>query len=521
MREKNVHTRLGTVTLALLGVLVLPILSRSTEPNKQSSAPSIYYYSPSESAFVVEGADGSHHAILAQYQLPSRSSPLGIGGPGWSPSGQWFAWTITDLEGGNPPESVANIVNRETGEILSLVDSLNNRALGDIVMHWSPIEDLLLVFDGLSKTFLFDARSQKVVTVFDVTHEPELIRWAPNGQSVIFYDSDFSSPNEPVFKMYVIGLDGKRQERHLHLVSDCYREILPFWSAGTKVAYLNADDGTLVIEDFTTGDKTSQEVSQGVLRFVDWSPDGNHALVYTASSCEAKSLQVDLLSLNDQTFTSLLQGATLPESYVTGRFDDWFNHYTLYPISGWSPSGDKAVIFSSDNDLYALALSPYSLQKISIPLIGKTNFVHWVNNSDRCLFERDPIEPQKQAEIFSYDFQTQVLDPFLESSETDNISFLALSPNGHFLAYSYLYGYLVDLTTGDTNQIEFLSSVLPEGGRIDEVIWHPSEDWLFILYQAPSTRLVNVVDSEGNIQRELGECTVSPSCFGWLPTMTD
>jgi hypothetical protein len=247
MSDKNVRTSLRTVVLALLGALILPVPSEPTDSGKQSSAPNIYYYSRSESAFVVEGADGSNRTILAQYKLPDQSSPLGIGGPGWSPSGQWFAWTIEDLEGGNPPTPVANIVNRETGEMLSLVDSLNIRALDDVVMHWSPAEDLLLVFDGLSETFLFDARSQKVVTVFDVTHEPKLIQWAPNGQSVIFYDSGFSSPNEPVYKMYVIGLDGKHQERRLLLASGCYEEILPFWSPGTKVAYLNADDGMLVI----------------------------------------------------------------------------------------------------------------------------------------------------------------------------------------------------------------------------------------------------------------------------------
>jgi Tol biopolymer transport system component len=508
----------------MLFVGTLLVLSRASETIEQVTIPHFYYYSSAEKAFIVEKADGREKYVLVSFELPVSSSTQGIGGPGWSPSGQWFAWTTYDLEGGNSRQLIANVVKREGGNPFSLINPRPRTTGYDVQMKWSPVEDQLLVRYSyldmnsafVSDTFLYDPSTQKTTILrFEGSDSASnRIEWSPDGQFIVFYQ-----PDQTKLVMHLFGMNGRKYERHLKLEGSCGVEaVLPFWAPGTsKVAYEQFHNSVFVIEDIVSGYLVEFDMPDAVLRFVDWSPDGNHALVYTASSCEAKSLQLGLLSLNDQTFTSLLQDATLPESYVMGRLDDWLNRYTLYPISGWSPSGDKAVIFSSDNDLYALALSPYSLQKIPVPLIGKTNFVRWINNSDRCLFERDPIEPQKQAEIFSYDFQTRILDPFLESSETDNISFLALSPHGHFLAYSYLDGYLVDLTTGSTNRIEFMSSSLPEGGRIDEVIWHPSEGWLFILYQAPSMRLVNVVNSEGSIQRELTECAPTYACFGWMP----
>ena len=54
--------------------------------------PFMYYYDESESAFIVERADGSDRRILAEYAFPDmvNSNFLVIGGAGWSPSGEWF-----------------------------------------------------------------------------------------------------------------------------------------------------------------------------------------------------------------------------------------------------------------------------------------------------------------------------------------------------------------------------------------------------------------------------------------------
>jgi hypothetical protein len=55
-----------------------------------SDAPYLYYYSREQSAFIVERADGNDRKILAHYE--PKGSDVAIGGPGWSPSGKWFAW---------------------------------------------------------------------------------------------------------------------------------------------------------------------------------------------------------------------------------------------------------------------------------------------------------------------------------------------------------------------------------------------------------------------------------------------
>lgn len=96
-----------------------------------SDAPFLYYYSSQQEAFIIERADGTDSRILADYKLPqlegSSQSGGRIEGPGWSPTGKWFAWTamphirVSDLSAyvvsrdGNqtflvkdpPPEAVA------------------------------------------------------------------------------------------------------------------------------------------------------------------------------------------------------------------------------------------------------------------------------------------------------------------------------------------------------------------------------------------------------------------------------
>jgi hypothetical protein len=69
----------------------LLVLSCSTAVLKaQDAPPYIYYFSDVLNGIVVERADGTDSRILAQGLMPPDIDS--ISGPGWSPSGKWFAW---------------------------------------------------------------------------------------------------------------------------------------------------------------------------------------------------------------------------------------------------------------------------------------------------------------------------------------------------------------------------------------------------------------------------------------------
>src|SRR5258708_2808839 len=64
--------------------------------------PYIYYYSGDLNAFVIEHADGTDTRVLGKglMPIPDAYSSYYMGGPGWSPSGKWFAWTAAQESSG-------------------------------------------------------------------------------------------------------------------------------------------------------------------------------------------------------------------------------------------------------------------------------------------------------------------------------------------------------------------------------------------------------------------------------------
>jgi hypothetical protein len=106
---------LGAGTLA--AVFSVGVFIISLQP---SDAPFVYYYSWERGAFIVSRADSSDSHVPARFSVPHQLTH--IQGPGWSPSGQWFAWNSYPLSGTNYDLNVY-AVHREGGEPLTILDS--------------------------------------------------------------------------------------------------------------------------------------------------------------------------------------------------------------------------------------------------------------------------------------------------------------------------------------------------------------------------------------------------------------
>jgi hypothetical protein len=100
-----------------------------------SEVPFIDYYSASASAFIVERADGKDSQILTAFTPPpawENSQPMVVVGPGWSPSGNWLAWT-TDLPYGNRSRGRnVHLVHRSGGDWLALFDAEEARRINSL-----------------------------------------------------------------------------------------------------------------------------------------------------------------------------------------------------------------------------------------------------------------------------------------------------------------------------------------------------------------------------------------------------
>lgn len=132
-------------TLILFLILSLGLLSVPTQAQDNTpDVPYIYYYSPEASAFIIERANGADRRILADFSLPYASE---VRGDGWSPSGEWFAWTVTQHEAPSPETlwpATVYFAHRDSGETFTIDLAKHGEVFYHVFIEWSPIDNILL-----------------------------------------------------------------------------------------------------------------------------------------------------------------------------------------------------------------------------------------------------------------------------------------------------------------------------------------------------------------------------------------
>lgn len=292
-------------------VVVIALLSivREVDAGSTPVAPFIYYYSVTRHAFIIERADGSESRILADYRIPSScydSDNCSLEGPGWSPSGQWFAWTFRNGGLRLPPrEAQAMLVSRDGIKRLTLLDGQGSVQY----LRWSPTSDLLLferyMADGMISYYIWDARTQQIETpVPNMPDGSSDLEWSPGGKYLVLYrELDQRNSNE----MEILSTEGKTiATRTISPLSDgnSFPSCSPEWSMTDEVVYIRPDS-KLVIEDFAASQSLEYDFPRKFLVKADWSPDGKYALLYADNACQPKFLtsqsQVWYLSVSDGT----------------------------------------------------------------------------------------------------------------------------------------------------------------------------------------------------------------------------
>lgn len=128
-----------------LGVMVLVLLMVVGGPAAaQSSAPFIQYFDADRLTFVIERADGTESRDFLAVSVPpiAEGRPnldVAVSGPGWSPSGEWFAVTTTFSDASGFTASSTDIVGVDGATRRVALDGLAIEQLA-----WSSVGDLLL-----------------------------------------------------------------------------------------------------------------------------------------------------------------------------------------------------------------------------------------------------------------------------------------------------------------------------------------------------------------------------------------
>jgi WD40 repeat protein len=533
--------RLMNCMLLLLVILLVAILAGPAEA-QTDEAPYLYYFSREFNAFMIERADGTDRHWLGQGI--ARENASNIDGPGWSPSGQWLAWTenrftIEQNHGNNP-----FVMHIDGTHRLTLLDDFN-----DAVLAWAPGEhDILLVagtknelvnesdtivymlvVDMTTETVLTSVEAQRPARKYFLSFEPEETHylsaghlemdWLPDGEHAAVYlegviDRDGSELAPSI--VYVLDVTGEVELREISPLTITTQPI----SARGWIAY-GDDSGQLVLENILSGQRETVTVEGGFyFARMRWSPDGRYLL--------AQGVDRGLYLVDTADFTVIL----LDER---GKFDtptryDWQLEY-------WSP-GSNYVVFTAQSAamptifysyLYEIATQNITQLPVYIdygdPSIELGNW-YWTNPDDLVF-----ALWHSEAHIWEFTQYQVSTGIFRTAAASDSKNFLAvytayLSPGGRYITRFHETVGFLDMQTG-TEMLYPPDSRSYLSNMVGEVAWHPGEAWA-ILYEDAGVagggvlRWTEVSRLDGSLRRELGWCSSQgQQCIGWLPPQVD
>jgi WD40 repeat protein len=480
-------------------------------------APFLYYYSDVLNAFVIERADGTDSRVFAEGVMPDTNF---VRGAGWSPSGKWFAWRGSDVNGeGVGPYTGAWIISADGTNRVNVFDELDGYIY---YMEWSPVEDLLLVFvmpkstvDRRPTYYMIDANAAKItfsveIPVYEEGFAPFF--WTPDGEYAVFNRRDPFYRDFVQHIWFTVSKAGEVKE---------YRVDVDSWDVTTtdengQISYVQPDGETIMVENLFSGDREMYSIAANHrIQTIIWSRDSSHAFIYALSPCAEGCRRVSLWLLT-RNQTELQQIAEDVFDYP-----DMLRYNIDVPSFLWSRDGSSGVFVSADGMLKLLHLPSLKIDEVrdvkQHTSDGRFRIMvrsYWLADN-QLLVTKGSDEPSIIYNVTPGEvIERQIFqDGFYE---------VRISPDeAHFAIMDRFSATVVNVPTQNT--IEYL----PHSGKASyraNYRWDVTSKWLFVVeshlfasgakYPQDVTSVVNI---DGTIQRELTTCPYNPVCADWLP----
>lgn len=453
--------------------------------------PYLYYHDSDSGEIVIERADGTDRHVLVE------TGAITINGPGWSPSGEYFAWYETMPDG-----TTYHVIDWQ-GEIA--ISPLEGAFISD---WWS---DNLLFVVG-EQIQIIDVKQDEVLLNMDYTGDSPTstnIGIIPEKEVFYFYEAadQQASPSEFLFNLVDVNSKEIITQRFVYLDS-LFSNCIPQLSTEGDLIYISPD-GHLVAESFFEGDVFEVPSPLTQITQVDWY--GNYAFIYLSESCQAPFDQQELWFADFQ--TGSLKKISIGVTNSPWTLPDF------YTSTWWSPNGDYYVYFSGEG---LILFSDETQQTVLTTSEVLPETIRWISE-DELIFAGVVDEAYY---VHHYSTSESSLSIWSEFEETISNN-LSLSADHQYMAYNSWVtckgACIVNPITKKFTPITFSHPYSTSSDNGWEVLWHPVYDWLIITGAAnmPS-RLINVTDVNGIHTRNIGGwCDVgSRACFGWLPHLT-
>ncbi|MBZ0314815.1 MAG: WD40 repeat domain-containing protein [Anaerolineae bacterium] len=539
---------INTLHRCLLGLalclMLLPTPAQALPPRQTADIPYLMAYNDQPAPhFVIERADGMDSRTFGEGLMPEDTNT--VSGPGWSPSGQWFAWTANTSYLESNRGSTAYVLSADGQTRPTGLDDM-----GRINLAWSPNADVLVVAGLLNppvivyddeqgyvtqndsdtltmRISLFDPASDTFIVVQDMPAPYERtqllevsfrLKWREDGQYA-FVQTDAVDENGATFvRFYSLGMEGQVSSRDYDpatlLTEDVslYRPDVMLTTRGEIASQPRAD--SVNFDDVVTGLPSLhlQTITERIEK-VDWSPDGEYAALLTSKTCDEPDCPKHALWVYSRTENDLIllvRAQSIP--------------FTVFP----APDFSRYVYIESRSDgEYAMFVDltdadPIELQRIDPDT--EYDFVRWTNSTrfviplddhDRGvgLLAAYEVSDNTPVELGQFAARTYDLLP-------------PLAPHRPLALIAWDTVDLLDVTNGEITRLP------PDPRRYftnpyGDARWHPIQDWALLEENAAvagggAPIYTGVVNADGTVRRMLGGCIAATSiCAHWLPPQVD
>lgn len=209
-------TRLSAILLLIFTCVGISTLHAQPD----TTQPYLYYYSQLLGGLIIEHPDGTDSRQIAADVIPPNMT--GLSGPGWSPSGKYFAaynFIAQPYRSGTDTPYIIDLQG------YSIASKLTTSIINTLYMQWSPSGTDVLLIVGLlhpdyeTSFWLVDVAQDKVIATFTTPIEDLLsysiteVLWDVNQQQIMFYVRARLVKEVPLYRV-TMHFDGKieRQE---------------------------------------------------------------------------------------------------------------------------------------------------------------------------------------------------------------------------------------------------------------------------------------------------------------------
>jgi len=477
--------QLNVLKQPIMVILFFLLVCGSNVDAQETPAPYIYYYSDIVHSFVIERADGSDSRQFATNIIPELHNVLE--GAGWSPSGQWFAFTSSIKTYDSSRDYQSHIISTDEQSIISLSGQISS-------MMWSPTGDLLLYVESTDrenrKIVLFDPDTQETLFEYTVDGSLQYFRpgayWIQDGSVIAWMirrDGHFILYNLAVADLTLTEITFDENDQIIYDEND---------------RYLLFTDGEehLVIHDI---------FSHHELRYdLEFSTDtSNIQLIWNSEKTETFISVTDYIGTQSgelYIFWISLQEERIESIYRDSTGEDSCNN-CIY----WNSGGDGAVIQTYNK---TFAVKTPSLHQI-VPDTAYYRFELWVNDNQALFQQFDPEDRTTQTIIV--DTETGEIEPVDFPINISWRGYLSISGDYLLLDY-YIYStQSYQIMTRSQINIETFGSYLNSNENADLVIFARRDN---------RTTSYETVDSNSTHTRELTTCYRN-LCLGWLPSQVE